>query len=218
MSTIAARFDGALWRLGSPDAGPLPWRTLGASLLIAGPFYGAVMGSFALDRVERLLMVAYAAAKMPILLLGTCAVCLPGFFVLSSVLGLRRDFREAFGAILSGQAALALGLASLAPITRFIYESGADHRAALLFNGAMFALSTAGGQAVMVRRYRPLIRRDRAHRWMLWMWVGLYAFVGIQMGWTLRPFVGSPGVAVTFFRSEPFSNAYVTVFHLIAGR
>ena len=52
---------------------------------------------------------------------------------------------------------------------------------------------------------------------MLWLWMLLYAFVGIQMGWMLRPFIGSPALAVTFFRPEPFSNAYEFVLRLIVG-
>ena len=55
------------------------------------------------------------------------------------------------------------------------------------------------------------------HRVMLALWVVLYAFVGIQMGWTLRPFVGTPGIPVTFFREGPFTNAYVEVAKLVVG-
>jgi hypothetical protein len=214
--TLAARIDGALWRLASPSE-PTPWRVLAAALLVAGPLYGMVMGSFALDRAERLLLVVYAGVKMPILLLGTTAVCLPGFFVLNSVLGLRRDFRDSMGAILSGQSAVAFGLLGLAPVTRFVYFCGADHRQAVLLNALMFLLAAVGGQAVMFRKYRALIQRDARHRLMLWAWIGLYGFVGIQMGWTLRPFIGSTGLGVTFFRAEPFSNAYEVVFRMIVG-
>ena len=46
---------------------------------------------------------------------------------------------------------------------------------------------------------------------MLWGWLGVYAFVGIQMGWVLRPFIGQPGVPVTFFREGVWGNAYVVV-------
>ena len=52
---------------------------------------------------------------------------------------------------------------------------------------------------------------------MLMIWVGLYAFVGMQMGWMLRPFIGDPGLPVAFFRQEPFSNAYVVIARLIFG-
>jgi len=43
------------------------------------------------------------------------------------------------------------------------------------------------------------------------LWVFLYAFVGIQMGWVLRPFIGDPGQRPTFLRSESWGNAYVIV-------
>jgi hypothetical protein len=42
-------------------------------------------------------------------------------------------------------------------------------------------------------------------------WLVIYAFVGIQMGWVLRPFVGVPGRPVTFFREGAWGNAYEEV-------
>src|SRR5262249_6219663 len=149
-----------------------------------------------------------AAVKVPLLIFVTTVVCLPGFFVLNTVLGLREDFGRAMRAILAGQAGLTVALASLGPITRFAYVSGVDHRQALLFNALMFTVATVIGQVVMLRRYRELTAqpgRGRRHLLMLWAWVVLYAFVGMQMGWMLRPFVGAPGLPVAFFRDEPFS-------------
>ncbi|MGC3966400.1 MAG: hypothetical protein QM775_03210 [Pirellulales bacterium] len=64
--------------------------------------------------------------------------------------------------------------------------------------------------------YRLLIARNRRHRVLMWVWLGLYAFVGIQMGWMLRPFIGSLDAAVEFFRRESLDNAYVIVIRLIA--
>ena len=200
-----------------PDRSP---RALILAIVLAGAVYGAFMGSFAFS-AERAPLVLYAAAKVPLLLLATTLVCLPAFLVLNTLLGLRADFGRAMRAILAGQAALALALASLGPVTRFAYSSGATHRGALLFNAAMFTVATAAAQAVMLRRYRPLTADPVVgprHRLMLWTWVLLYVFVGIQMGWMLRPFVGSPGLPVTFFRQEPFSNAYVMIVRLVLGR
>lgn len=42
-------------------------------------------------------------------------------------------------------------------------------------------------------------------------WIVLFSLVGAQMGWVLRPFVGSPGVAFSFFR-ERGSNFFAAVF------
>ncbi len=214
------RADGLIKELGRPRGEVRAWWALALVVLLAGPVYGAFMGSFALRSAERLPMVLYAAAKVPLLIFVTTAVCLPGYFVLSTVLGLRADFGRALRSVLAGQAGLTVALASLGPLTRFAYVSGLDHRRALLFNAAMFAVATVVGQVVMLRWYRPLLRqpeRGGRHRAMLWAWLVMYAFVGVQMGWMLRPFVGSPGMPVAFFRDEPFSNAYLVVFRLVFG-
>jgi hypothetical protein len=50
---------------------------------------------------------------------------------------------------------------------------------------------------------------------MLRLWLIIYMFVGIQMGWVLRPFVGSPISPTVFFREGAFSNAYEQVARLI---
>ena len=200
---------------GASAARPAWWLPL--MVVALGPIYGACMGSFQLDSSDRLLLMLYGGLKVPLLLFSTTVVCLPGFFVLNTLLGLRDDFRDVLQAIVAGQAGLSIVLASLAPLTRFWYFSTSAYRAALLFNVAMFTVATLAGQFVMLRYYRELMRRHRHHRLMLGAWVILYAFVGIQMAWMLRPFVGSPGLPVSFFRQEPFSNAYVVVARLFFG-
>src|SRR5436190_23133931 len=81
-----------LQSLGIRSRRPPSWRALVISILIAGPLYGAIMGSYAYGSgADRWLMVLYAAAKMPMLILVTSLLCLPGFFVLTTVLGLRED-------------------------------------------------------------------------------------------------------------------------------
>ena len=186
-------------------------------ILALGPLYGAVMGSFHFDWPARIPLVLYSGAKVPLLLFTTTLLCLPGFFVLNTVSGLRDDFREALQAILAGQAGLAVALVGLAPLTRFWYFSTLSYRGALLFNAGAFAVATLAGHMVMLRYYRVLIGRHRLHRVMLYGWVTMYAFVGIQMGWTLRPFIGDPNAPVSFFRQEPFTNAYMVVARLIFG-
>ena len=98
-----------------------------------------------------------------------------------------------------------------------MYFCGVGHRHAILFNALMFTIAAGAGQVVLWRGYAPLIAQRPRHRVVLWTWLVLYAFVGIQMGWMLRPFIGTPGAPVTFFRDEPFSNAYVVVVRLIVG-
>ncbi|NJN59227.1 MAG: actin-binding WH2 domain-containing protein [Leptolyngbyaceae cyanobacterium SL_5_9] len=50
---------------------------------------------------------------------------------------------------------------------------------------------------------------------LLQFWLFLYALVGSQLGWTLRPFFGAPGEPFQLFRSEIESNFYQQVIRMI---
>jgi len=95
------------------------------------------------------------------------------------------------------------------------YLSSADYQLALLFNALMFGVASFAAQVIVRRYYGPLIRRSPRHRQLLRVWFLLYAFVGIQMAWVLRPFIGNPRLPVAFFRAEAWGNAYVVVAQLL---
>lgn len=217
MRGLALRVDellrGGATEEAAPAAGKL--RDWAAILVVAGVGYGAVMGSFGGVLGERLLQVVYSGIKVPFLLLVTFGVCLPSFFVLNTLLGVREDFPRAMGALLASQAAMTVVLLGLAPFTALWYASTADHDLALLFNGAMFAAASVTAQWILRRRYEPLIARQPRHRTLLRVWLGLYVFVGIQMAWVLRPFVGHPQLPVQFFRSDAWGNAYEFIARLL---
>ena len=113
------------------------------------------------------------------------------------------------------QAALTVILSSLAPFTLVWYASSDDYPRAILCNAIMFGLASLSAQLVLKRLYRPLIERNPRHRTLLRAWLVLYAFIGIQLGWVLRPFIGSPGSAVRFFREGAWGNAYIEVWHMV---
>jgi len=184
-------------------------------LIIAGSTYGAVMGAFGGLRARQAL---YSATKVPLFLLATFALSLPSFFVVNTLVGLRNDFSRALAAIAGCQATLTLILVSLAPFTALWYLSDPQYPDAILFNALMFAVASFSAQIVLRRSYRPLIARNSRHRPMLGTWLCIYIFVGIQMAWVLRPFIGEPALPTRFLRPDAFSNAYISVAHIIADR
>ena len=179
--------------------------------------YGALMGTFGVVHGDRLWMVLFSAMKVPILLVVTGAVCLPSFFVLNTIFGVRDDFPAVVRALLTTQAGFAIILLSLSPYTLFWYASSADYDAATLFNALVFAIASLGAQGLLRRHYRPLIARQPRHRMLLRIWLLLFAFVGIQTAWMLRPFVGSPDLPAQFFREEAWGNAYVAIAEKVRG-
>lgn len=191
---------------------------VGSLMIVFGALYGTAMGSYGGGRILQML---YSALKVPVLLTATFALSLPSFFVLSTLLGLRDDFAASVRAIVATQAGLTIVLSSFAPFTVLWYVSFESYDAAKMFNLLMFGVASIAAQVLLRRLYRPLIESDPRHRALLWSWLGIYAFVGIQMAWILRPFVGNPDAPTTFFREEAWGNAYVevarTLWRLVGG-
>jgi hypothetical protein len=178
-------------------------------LMIAfGMIYGLVMGSYAGGRILQML---YSGMKVPLLLAATFALSLPSFFVINTLFGLRQDFAASVRALVATQAGLTIILASFAPFTALWYVSFGSYDAAKMFNLAMFGIASIAAQRLLQKFYRPLVERDERHRALRRIWLVIYAFIGIQMGWVLRPFIGAPEAPTQFFRDEAWGNAYVEV-------
>jgi hypothetical protein len=184
------------------------------AIVVYGMFYGGVMGSYGGVAGPRLWQLVYSAVKVPILLVATFLLSLPSFMVLNTLLGLRDDFPRVARALLATQAGLTVILCSLAPFTAFWYISGSGYQEAILFNGLMFAVASASAQWILRRDYASLIRANPRHRYMLYTWLFIYVFVGIQLGWVLRPFIGNPLIPTQFFREGSWSNAYEVVIEM----
>jgi hypothetical protein len=207
---------------GEPSPAPAPREhrlpILGSLVLAVvayGMLYGGVMGSYGGPNGWRLWQAVYSAVKVPFLMMTTFLLSLPSFFVLNTLFGLRDDFGRVVRALVSTQAGLTIILSALAPFTAFWYVSGSQYQPAILFNGLMFAVASFSAQWILRRDYIPLIARNSKHRWMLRTWIIIYVFVGIQMAWVLRPFIGDPRSPVQFFREGSWSNAYEVVLQMI---
>lgn len=188
---------------------------LGLLVIVFGIVYGAVMGCFGGVLGQRFWQVVFSAIKVPLLLMGTFALSLPSFFVVNTLFGLRSDFSYSLRALLATQAGLTIILASFAPFTVLWYVSFSNYQGAILFNTLMFGTASLTAQLVLRQFYEPLIARDRRHRMLLRAWLVIYAFVGIQMAWVLRPFIGSPNIPTQFFRQDAWGNAYVRLADII---
>ncbi len=177
--------------------------------------YGLLMATVQGVGPSRWEQMAYSAVKVPVLLTLSAGVAFPSFFVVISLLGLRDDLRLSIRALAATQAAVGVVLLSLAPLTLLAYASTPGHADHLLANMVVFAVASLAGQVVLRRLYRPLIDRNPLHRRVLRVWIVVYAFIGVQLGWVLRPFVGTPGAETTFLRENAWGNAYVEVWAIV---
>lgn len=188
---------------------------------VFGMFYGAVMGGYGASTGRWTVQPLISGLKVPILLVGTFAVALPSFLVINTLLGLRDEFRQVLRALMATQAGVTIILAALAPLTLLWYASTENYNGSILFNAGMFGLASVSAQLLLTKAYRPLVRINPRHRKAMWIWLVMYAFIGIQMGWVLRPFIGDPELPVRLLRPSAWGNAYVevadTIWKVIAG-
>lgn len=180
-----------------------------------GMVYGACMGSFSGVFGEGWKQMLLSASKVPLLFTVTFLLCVPSFYVMNAVAGLHEDFPQTLEALLGFQSIASIVLAATAPVTELMNLTTNNYHFILLWNGLLFFVASVSGHYMMRRYYEPLVRRHARHATLRRVWILLYTFVGIQMAWVLRPFVGAPGMPFQLFRDQAWGNAYVEVLRLI---
>lgn len=179
--------------------------------------YGAIIGSF-----HSPLQALSSMIKLPALYLITLIVCLPALYVFNALFGSRKTLSQHFTYVLSAAAVIALLLCGFAPVVLFFLMtlSIKEYSFYLLMNVSIFMITGIFGVSFLYQAMRPdiydadenkelagTIKIHHAHQddkkestetikirhKILQFWLMLYGFVGSQLGWTLRPFFGSPG-------------------------
>lgn len=176
--------------------------------------YGIVMASYNGIAGERAWMVLYGGVKIPLLFVATMLIAIPFFYVLNLLVGVGDDFKIVWRGLVDYQLSISMQLFALAPVTLFMNVVSGDYRVAQIWSTLLFAAVSWNSQRSLNACYAPLIARNSTHLPLRRFWFVLYAFVGIQMGWDLRPFVGHPSMPVQFFRSD-IGNAYMEVINIM---
>jgi len=176
--------------------------------------YGAVLGS-----THSLLQAFSSAAKLPPLFLATMLVCIPTLYVFSVLFGSNQRLNQIIALVLAAITIMAVLLLSFASISLFFILTAGGYQFFKLLNVFFFAIAGIAGMICLAQGMHILAAADqergRAGRWLvLHCWIVLYAFVGSQMAWTLRPFVGYPYAKFELIR-QLGGNFYADVFRSI---
>jgi len=188
-----------------------------AIILIGSGTYGFTLGIWRAP-----LQSFYTAIKFPLLIFLTCAGNAVVNGMLAQILGSGLSFKQTSLAILMSFAIAAVILGGFSPITLFIWYNAPpfSSRSAVMGHSIMllthvFAIAFAGIMAN--RRLFDLLRRMSGSvstaRAVLLSWLAGNLFLGAQLAWNLRPFIGSPTLAVQFLRDDPLrGNFYEAVW------
>ena len=171
--------------------------------------YGAVMGSS-----HSLWQTLSATVKLPILFLATLFICVPSLYFFSLLFGSNQSLRQSLAVILTAITVTSILLLSCAPITLFFLLTTSHYQFFKLLNVAIFAISGLMGVVFLYQGIKVVSGSETegagSRKFVLIAWMFVYAFVGSQMAWTIRPFIGAPGSPFELFR-QLGGNFYANV-------
>jgi hypothetical protein len=171
--------------------------------------YGAVMGS-----THSLWQALSSAVKLPVLFLATLFICAPTLYFFNVLFGSSQSMTQNVALILTAVTVTAVLLLSFAPITLFFLLTTSQYQFFKLLNVGIFTVSGVMGVIFLGQGMRIVAAEASgvlARRRVLRFWMFLYAFVGSQLAWTIRPFIGAPSVEFELFR-QLGGNFYSNLF------
>ena len=184
---------------------------ISSSILFA--IYGAVIGAFAGP-----LQALSSAVKLPALYLITLIICLPTLYFFNIIFGSKLTLGQHFVVLLGAAAIISILLFSFAPVTLFFLATIDNYQFFKLLNVIIFGITGFLGINFLYHGLQALSHQDEAGQatrtQILQSWLILYAFVGSQLGWTLRPFFGAPGEPFELFRDMQ-GNFYLNVIESV---
>ena len=172
--------------------------------------YGAVMGS-----THSLWQTLSSAVKLPLLFLATLVVCAPTLYFFNLIFGSNQSLAQNVTLILAAITVTAVLLLSFAPIVLFFLLTTSGYQFFKLLNVGVFTVAGLVGVTFLSQGMRVVSSGGKegagARRNVVRLWILIYAFVGSQMAWTLRPFIGAPSIQFELFR-QLGGNFYANIF------
>ncbi len=161
--------------------------------------YGAVMGS-----THSLWQAMSSAFKLPLLFLATLIVCAPTLYFFNLIFGSNQSLSQNIALMLTAIAVTAVVLLSFAPIVLFFLLTSSNYQFFKLLNVGVFTVAGIIGVLFLIQGMRVVSASGSggagARLMVVRLWIIVYAFVGSQVAWTLRPFVGAPSMKFELFR------------------
>ena len=192
-------------------------------------FYGISMGMYrtlggpATGVDENLLFFIpslVSAIKLPMLYGFTFSICLPALYHLNCLLGPKLSFRQCIRLLMIATSANAAALASYGPFSFFFVftTSTAGYNFLVLMHVVVFAAAGIASMIVISIIFRATAKSMGLKLSPIFLagWSILYGFVGMQMSWALRPWIGDRAIPFTVLRSME-GSFYESVWNLLTN-
>ena len=179
-------------------------------LILFSFLYGIVMGCY-----NGFLQAISSGVKVPLLFVLIVLICFPALFVIQTILGSKLTLSQMLSVILSGFVMTSTILLSFAPIILFFLITGSSYEFIILLHVAVFAVAGLFGMFSIIEALKFSCEKKNVYPKVgvrvFRFWILILAFVGAQLSWSLRPFIGAKGLPFQLFRQQE-GNFYQAVF------
>ena len=178
-------------------------------VLLFSIIYGVIMGSY-----NSFGQAISSGLKMPVLILLIIIICFPAFYVIQTVLGSRLSIGQMISIILSGFVFMTCIMVSFSTIVLFFMITGDNYYFLKILH--ILIIMTAGffGMRAIVEALKYSCEKKSIYPktgvYVFRIWIFILAFVGAQLSWSLRPFIGAKNVPFEVFRQK-YGNFFVDV-------
>jgi hypothetical protein len=197
--------------------------TIGKQLLLVLIFmfvYGIIMGSY-----NSFAQSVSTSLKLPLLIYLSIFICFPAFFVIQFMLGSRMTLTQMLGVVLSGFIVFSTIAVSFVPIVLFFMITGDNYAFIKLLHVGILMFSGLFAMRTIIRGLKYSCERQNIYPKqglrVFKVWIFIFAFVGMQLAWNLRPFVGSRNMQFELVR-EKEGNFYLAIiesaYSLVSGK
>jgi hypothetical protein len=178
-------------------------------ICICSFIYGIVMGSY-----NSFQQAISSGIKVPLLFTLAILVCFPAFYVIQHVLGSRLGFRQMLKIILSGFVMISIIMVSFSTIVIFFLITGNNYSFLKLLHVGVFAISAIFGMKTILDALQFACEKKNVYPkigvTVFKFWILILAFVGMQLSWSLRPFIASRELPFEIFRQRQ-GNFYLAI-------
>jgi hypothetical protein len=188
-----------------------------AVIILGAGLYGAAMGWWRAPQQS-----LFVAIKFPLIILMVTFGNALINGLLAPLLGLNIRFRQSFSAIVMSFTVTSAILGAFSPVMAFLIWNApamsvnpyneTTYCLILLAHVAVIALAGTAGNLRLFELLRHWSPTERIAVRVLTVWFCGNLFLGTQLTWILRPFIGSPLLPVQFLRGDALhGNFYETV-------
>lgn len=195
---------------------------------LLGAIYGISLSTFGIFQGSGSagLQMLAVTAKVPLLFVLTMVVTFPSLYVFAALQRLPLDMGNTLRLMLLANVVHLAVIASLGPVFAFFAASTDSYAFMKLLNVAFFVVGGVLGFVVLRSATRTMFEASadsetnsaaanhRTSR-VLRVWCFVYGIVGAQMGWLMRPFIGSPDLPFELLR-ERDGSIFTGILHSIA--